>query len=67
MKITKTVKLEMSQVEKQALKTVYRMLNNLDWNEERIVANELDYSNLEQVKNDLACLYRLSGESEMDL
>ena len=67
MKITKIVKLEMSREEKEALKTVYRMLDDLDLNEERIVADELDYSNLEQVKYDLACLYNLSGESVKDL
>ena len=67
MKVLKTVKLEMTEEERGALETVYRMLYNLSWEDERVVANELDYSNLEPTRNDLARLYELGGGDMEDL
>lgn len=66
MKVTKTVKLEMTEEEKKAIKTVYHMLD-LEWKEERALANELDYSDLDLIRTDLANLYTLGGGREEDL
>ena len=67
MRVTKTVKLEMTEVEKGAVKIVYHMLNGLEWDEEKALANELDYCDLEPIRTDLSRLYELSGECEADL
>jgi hypothetical protein len=67
MKVTKTVKLEMTEEEKKALKTVYRMLYDLEWDDEKAVADELDYSDLASIRADIANLYELGGGSEDDL
>lgn len=67
MKIVQTLKLEMTNEEKKAIETLYRMFHNLDWDEERIVADELGYCNLESIKTDLTTLYELSGEDESNL
>lgn len=67
MRVTKTVKLTMTEVEKGAVKIVYRMLNDLERDEERTLANELDWEDLEPLKYDLCHLYELSGECEADL
>ena len=67
MKVHKTVKLEMTPEEKKAIKTVYRMLYDLEWEDERAVANELDYCDLEPIRSDLARLYELGGGNVEDL
>ena len=61
MKVTKTVTLDMSSNECIALKTVFKMLYDLEWEDERAVANELGYSDLEPIRTDLARLYELGG------
>ena len=61
MKVFKTVELEMTPEEKQALKTVYRMLYDLVWEDEQALANELNYNDLEPIRADLANLYELGG------
>ena len=61
MKVNKTVKLDMSPEEKQALKTVFRMLYDLEWEDEKAVADELGYDDLEPIRTDLANLYELGG------
>lgn len=67
MRVNKTVKLEMTEVEKGAVKIVYRMLNDLEWDDERALADELDYSDLEPIRMDLAKIYELGGGREEDL
>lgn len=67
MKVLKTVKLEMTEEEREAVKTVFRMLYDLEWDDERAVADELDYSDLVPVRQDLARLYELGGGREEDL
>jgi hypothetical protein len=57
----------MTDKEKEAVKTVYSMLYNLDWDDERALADELDYSDLMPIRADLARLYELSGGREEDL
>ena len=66
MKVFKTVKLEMTEEEKKAIKTVYHMLD-LEWEDESALANELDYSDLDPIRTDLANLYILGGGREEDL
>ena len=61
MKVFKTVKLEMTEEEKQAIKTVFRMLYDLVLEDEQALANELNYSDLEPIRTDLAYLYELGG------
>ena len=61
MKVNKTVKLDMSPEEKQALKTVFRMLYDLEWEDEKAVAEDLGYDDLEPIRTDLANLYELGG------
>ena len=63
MKVNKTVKLDMSPEEKQAIKTVFRMLYDLELDDEKAVANELGYSDLNTIREDLALLYDLSGHN----
>lgn len=67
MKVLKTVKLLMTEEEMKAVKTVYRMLYNLEWDDEKAVADELDYSDLEPTRQDLARLYELGGGDVEDL
>lgn len=67
MKVNKTVKLEMTDKEKEAIKFVYGMLYDLEWEEEKAIADELDYSDLEPTRTDLAKLYELAGGCEEDL
>lgn len=67
MKVTKTVKLEMTEEEKKALITVYRMLLDLDREDERALADALDYSDLEPIRTDLANLYEFCDEDIEDL
>lgn len=67
MKVTKTVKLEMTDKEKEAIRTVYGMLYDLEWEEERAVAEELEYEDLILTRQDLARLYELGGGDEEDL
>ena len=67
MKVYRTVKLEMTEEEKKAIKTVYRMLYALDCEDENAVAYELDYSDLEPTRTDLARLYELGGGDMEDL
>lgn len=67
MRVNKTIKLEMTEVEKGAVKIVYRMLNDLEWDDERALADELDYSDLEPIRMDLAKIYELGGGCEEDL
>lgn len=67
MKVLKTVRLLMTEEEKKAVKTVYRMLNDLEWDDEKAVADELDYSNLMPTRADLVRLYELGGGREEDL
>lgn len=67
MKVFKTVKLEMTDKETKALKTVYGMLCDLEWGEQRAVAYELGYSDLSPLRTDLATLYALGGGQEEDL
>lgn len=61
MKVTRTVKLEMTEEEKKAIETVYRMLYDLDWDDEKAVANELGYCDLRPFIIDLATMYELGG------
>ena len=61
MKVFKTVKLEMTPEEMKAVKTVFKMLYDLGWDDERALANELDYADLEPIRTDLANLYELGG------
>lgn len=67
MKVNRTVKLEMTEEEKKAIKTVYRMLYDLVWEDEIVIANELNYSDLETIRTDLATLYKLGGGDTKDL
>jgi hypothetical protein len=67
MKVNKTVKLEMTEKEREAVKTVFRMLYDLEWDDERAVANELDYDDLIPMRNALATLYELGGRDMEDL
>lgn len=67
MKVNKTVKLELTDKEREAIKTVYGMLCDLEWDEERAVADELGYCDLRPLRVDLATLYTLSGGREEDL
>jgi len=67
MKVTKTVKIEMTEEEKKALKTVYHMLYDLEREDERVVADELGYGDLAEIRVNLATLYILSGGCEEDL
>ena len=67
MKVNKTVKLEMTDKEKEALRTVYGMLYDLEWEEEKAIADELGYSDLEPTRADLAKLYELGGGDTEDL
>lgn len=60
-KIIQTIKLEMTEKELDAIKTVYRMLYDLEWDDEKAVADELDYSDLLPVRGDIAKLYELGG------
>ena len=61
MKVYRTVKLEMTEEEKKAIKTVYRMLYDLVLEDEQALANELNYNDLEPIRTDLANLYELGG------
>lgn len=61
MKVNKTVRIEMTDKEKEALRIVYRMLYDLEWEDEKAVADELDYDDLEPIRTDLAKLYDLGG------
>ena len=67
MKVLKTVRLLMTDKEKEAIKTVYGMLNDLEWDDEKAVADELDYSDLMPTRADLVRLYELGGGQEEDL
>ena len=67
MKVTKTVKLEMTEEEKKAVKTVYRMLYNLEREDEKAVAEELEYDDLAPMRADLVLLYELGGGREIYL
>lgn len=67
MKVTKTVKLEMTEEEKKAIKTVYRMLYDLEKDDEKTVADELGYEDLAPIRTDIAYLYELGGGREVDL
>ena len=66
MKVFRTVKLEMTEEEKKAVKTVYHMLD-IEWKDERDVANKLDYDDLGPIRTDLANLYELGGGNVEDL
>jgi hypothetical protein len=57
----------MTEEEKKAVKTVYRMLYDLEWDEEKDLAYELDYSDLMPIRQDLVRLYELGGGREEDL
>lgn len=61
MQVIKTVKLQMTHEEKQALRTVYNMLYNLEWADEKAVAEELGYESLEPIRNDIVNLFELGG------
>ena len=61
MRVEKIVKLIMTEEEREALRTVFKMLYDLDYDNERAVANELGYSDLEPIRTDLAQLYELGG------
>ena len=61
MEIYKTIKLKLTEEEAKAIKTLYDMLNELEYEEEDILANELDYNNLTSIKGDLERLWELSG------
>ena len=67
MKVNKTVKLDMSPEEMKAVKTVFRMLYDLEWEDEKAVADDLGYDDLEPIRTDLANLYELGGGDEADL
>lgn len=67
MKVIKTVKIEMTEEEKKALKTVYRMLYNLEPEDENAVADEVGYDDLAPIRTDLVLLYELGGGHESDL
>ena len=67
MKVNKTVKLEMTDKEREAIRTVYGMLYDLEWDEERAVADELGYCDLRPLRVDLATMYTLGGGNDDDL
>lgn len=67
MKVNKTVKLEMTEEEMKAVKTVFRMLYDLEWEDEKAIADELEYEDLILTRNDIAKLYELGGGREEDL
>lgn len=67
MKVTKTVKIEMTEEEKKALKIVRRMLYDLEEGEEKVVADKLGYDDLMPLRHDLANLYVLGGGVRGDL
>lgn len=61
MEICKTVKLKLTEEEAKAIRTLYNMLNEVDREEECILADELDYCDLTPIKNDLERLWELGG------
>lgn len=67
MKVIKTVKLEMTDKEEKALKTVFRMLYDLDYDDEISVASKLGYCDLRPLRTDLANLYALGGGDRGEL
>ena len=67
MKVTKTVKFEMTNEEKEALEIVYRMLYDLEREDEKAVADELGYDDLMIPIADLARLYEIGGGCVEDL
>lgn len=67
MRVAKTIKLEMTEVEKKGIQIVYHMLNDLEWDEEKVLADELGYDDLIATRNDLARLYELGGGDMEDL
>lgn len=67
MKVIKTVQLALTEEERKAIKTVYRMLYGLEYEEEKVVANELEYDDLAPIRTDLVLLYELGGGCESDL
>jgi hypothetical protein len=67
MKVLKTIKIEMTEEEREAIKTIYRMLYVLEWDDERAVADELDCDDFGLTRAVLFNLYRLGGGREEDL
>jgi hypothetical protein len=61
MEVYKTVKIKLTEEETKAIKTLYNALNELDYEEENALANELDYSDLTPIKTDLENLWVLCG------
>ncbi len=61
MKVFKTVKIEMTEEEKKALKTIYRMLYDLDYDDENAVLDELNWDSLGPTRAVLYNLYKLGG------
>ena len=67
MEIYKTIKLKLTEEEAKAIQTLYDMLNELEHEEEGILADELDYSDLTSIKGDLERLWELSGRDVYNL
>lgn len=67
MKVIKTVKVEMTEEEKKAIKTIYRMLYDLDCEEENAILDELNWDSLGPTRAVLFNLYRLGGGREEEL
>ena len=61
MKVNKTVKLEMTDKERKALKIVDNMLTNLSWEEECAIAEKLGYG-LKPIRHDLMNCITLIAE-----
>lgn len=67
MDVFKTIKLKMTEVEKGAAKIVHGMLYDLEWEDERAIADELDLCNLDEIRTNLAKMYELGGGDMEDL
>jgi len=67
MEVIKTIKLEMTEEEKKAIKTVCGMLYDLTWDEEKVVADELGCDDLILLRTELTSLYELGGGDVRDL
>lgn len=67
MEIYKTIRLKLTEEELKAIQTFYNMLNELDSEEEEILADYLGYSDLNPFKDDLEQLWELAGKDLANL
>lgn len=67
MKVNKTITITITQKEKEAIKTVYDMLENTDFEDEVVIAKELDDDDFEIMKYCLIKLHKLSGGTLQEL